>query len=119
MRNSARGAWRSAMNAQPVPERRVVEGGCPLAGPRDLIARDFSRRASFVAIVMLATLTLALPAAAETRVRIANGTLEGAMDPRSGIRAFKGIPFAAPPVGNLRWREPQPVTNWEGVRKAD
>src|SRR4051812_8642518 len=50
-------------------------------------------------------------------VKIANGTLQGLNE--SGIRTFKGIPFAAPPVGDLRWREPQPVKNWEGVRKAD
>src|SRR5690349_16445047 len=109
MRNSARGAWRSAMNAQPVPERRVVEGGCALAGPRPLIARDFRGRGSFVAIVKRATITVPLPAADATRARIGNGGLEGAMDPRSGIRAFKGISFAAPPVDNLRWRVAQPV----------
>lgn len=50
-------------------------------------------------------------------VKIANGTLEGTNE--SGIRTFKGIPFAAPPVGNLRWKEPQPVQNWQGVKKAD
>lgn len=50
-------------------------------------------------------------------VKIANGALEGVNT--SGIGTFKGIPFAAPPVGNLRWREPQPVKNWQGVRKAD
>jgi len=46
-----------------------------------------------------------------------NGTLEGLNE--SGLAVFKGIPFAAPPVGNLRWREPQPVKNWNGIRKAD
>jgi len=51
------------------------------------------------------------------RVKIANGELEGVNE--SGIKTFKGVPFAAPPVGNLRWREPQPVVNWNGVRKAD
>ncbi|MCY7359992.1 MAG: carboxylesterase family protein [Rudanella sp.] len=35
------------------------------------------------------------------------------------IREFRGVPFAAPPVGDLRWREPQPAKNWTGVRKAD
>jgi len=51
------------------------------------------------------------------RVNTANGVLEGVDE--SGIKTFKGIPFAAPPVGNLRWREPQPVQNWSGVHKAD
>lgn len=51
------------------------------------------------------------------QAKTANGILEGIDD--SGILTFKGIPFAAPPVGDLRWKEPQPVTNWQGVRKAD
>lgn len=52
------------------------------------------------------------------QVRIANGLIEGVSE-RSGIRSFKGIPFAQPPVGDLRWKEPQPAANWQGVRKAD
>ena len=51
------------------------------------------------------------------RVKTANGVLEGVDE--SGVKTFKGVPFAAPPVGNLRWREPQPVQNWSGMRKAD
>lgn len=51
------------------------------------------------------------------KVKTMNGELQGIE--KCGIRTFKGIPFAAPPVGNLRWREPQPVKNWTGVRKAD
>lgn len=47
-----------------------------------------------------------------------NGTVEGVLE-ASGVRTFKGIPFAAPPVGAFRWREPQPVKNWQGVRKTD
>lgn len=54
---------------------------------------------------------------ANLRVTTASGTLEGTYD--SGIRIFRGVPFARPPVGELRWREPQPVQPWEGVRKAD
>jgi len=52
-------------------------------------------------------------------VQTANGVLQGVIDEAAGLREFKGIPYAAPPVGDLRWREPQPVANWEGVRKAD
>ena len=52
------------------------------------------------------------------QVKIANGIVEGVIE-SSGIYSFKGIPFAAPPVGNLRWKEPQPVKNWSGVLKTD
>lgn len=56
--------------------------------------------------------------ATQPRAQVANGTLEGVTGAFE-IRTFKGIPFAAPPVGDLRWREPQPAQNWSGVRKAD
>ncbi len=51
-------------------------------------------------------------------VKVENGTIEGlpAADPR--ITSFKGIPFAAPPVGENRWRAPQAAKNWNGVLKA-
>jgi para-nitrobenzyl esterase len=52
------------------------------------------------------------------RVKTVNGTVEGTLEV-SGVRAFKGIPFAPPPVGDLRWKPPQPPRSWEGVRKAD
>jgi para-nitrobenzyl esterase len=58
------------------------------------------------------------PAAKAPQVDIENGKLEGITLP-SGIHSFRGIPFAQPPVGNLRWREPQPLQNWQGARKAD
>jgi para-nitrobenzyl esterase len=59
------------------------------------------------------------PSFAADRVKIANGTLESNAAPKNGVRSFKGIPFGQPPVGALRWREPQPVKNWKGVRNAD
>jgi para-nitrobenzyl esterase len=80
-------------------------------------------RSKWLGGLALLTLTVAgMPAAAGTtpnQVKTVNGILEGMEDASTGIRAFKGIPFAAPPVGELRWRPPQPVNNWEGVRKAD
>jgi para-nitrobenzyl esterase len=38
---------------------------------------------------------------------------------KHGVASFKGIPFAAPPIGGLRWKPPQPVVPWSGVLKAD
>ncbi|MDR6943556.1 carboxylesterase/lipase family protein [Mucilaginibacter pocheonensis] len=53
------------------------------------------------------------------RVNIENGVVEGTRESGSPILIFKGIPYAQPPVGDLRWKEPQPAKNWEGVLKAD
>ena len=69
-------------------------------------------------IAMALAAAAALPAAISDPVPTDAGQLSG-VTLASGVRAFKGIPFGAPPVGNLRWREPQPVATWQGVRKAD
>jgi para-nitrobenzyl esterase len=53
------------------------------------------------------------------RVAIDAGTLEGTVDTATGILLFSGIPYAAPPVGALRWRPPEPPAHWSGVRRAD
>lgn len=52
-------------------------------------------------------------------VRIAGGQVTGVPGRDPSITVFKGLPFAAPPVGDLRWRAPRPVVAWTGVRKAD
>ena len=60
-----------------------------------------------------------LLAVVQEPVKTDAGLLTGTPASAPGVRAFKGIPFAAPPVGELRWRAPQPVTKWAGVRAAD
>ena len=50
-------------------------------------------------------------------MKVTGGTIEG-IPAKDGIECFKGIPFAAPPVGALRWKFPQAVAAWEGVRPA-
>ena len=51
-------------------------------------------------------------------VKTVNGVVAGTIE-QSGVHSFKGIPFAAPPVGELRWKEPQPVKNWNGKLEAN
>ena len=50
------------------------------------------------------------------KVKTQNGILEGVYEPSAGLETFKGVPYALPPVGNLRWKEPQPLKNWKGIR---
>jgi para-nitrobenzyl esterase len=67
---------------------------------------------------LLAAMSVA-PAAqsqAPSTVRVDTGELQGVV--ADGVLSFKGIPFAAPPFGELRWRPPQPAARWTGVRQA-
>jgi para-nitrobenzyl esterase len=66
-------------------------------------------------IIMISFLFSAAVSGQET-VAIDTGTLQGVA--ANGVIAFKGIPFAAPPVGDLRWRPPQPAAHWTGTRSA-
>jgi para-nitrobenzyl esterase len=51
-------------------------------------------------------------------VRVEQGLLAGTNGSSADVRVYRGIPFAAPPVGDLRWKAPQPASNWQGVRQA-
>src|ERR1700686_810967 len=55
---------------------------------------------------------------AQVQARTEAGVVAGTKSADGKVVVFKGMPFAAPPVGELRWKEPQPVAQWKGVRKA-
>ena len=62
--------------------------------------------------IVLASTSLAKP------VQLDSGLVEGAVVEDTTVQVFRGIPYAAPPVGDLRWRDPAAVAPWEGVRSA-
>jgi para-nitrobenzyl esterase len=78
-------------------------------------------RASLGVLAVFVAL-MAIPAATQRGagnepVRVEGGLISGTTE--DGGRAYKGIPYAAPPVGDLRWKPPQPVVAWTGVRSSD
>lgn len=73
-------------------------------------------------LLILISLSSSLPAedqALEKPIQLKDGLVQGVRNPTTQVTSFKGIPYAAAPVGDLRWQEPQPVAKWDGVRKAD
>jgi para-nitrobenzyl esterase len=72
------------------------------------------------AAVCIASLALALPSQASNPlvIKTDQGKVQGKMSADGHARDFLGIPFAAPPVGPLRWKPPQPAAKWHGVRQA-
>ena len=67
---------------------------------------------SLIALAAVAQAQTPQPAPVKTDHGLVQGTSEG------GLTVYRGIPFAAPPVGDLRWRAPQPAAKWNGVRQA-
>jgi para-nitrobenzyl esterase len=76
----------------------------------------FRRERSAAGMLMLFAGLWGAPAGAAPRAVTEAGTLQGAV--ADGVESFKGIAFAASPVGALRWRPPQPAPHWAGVREA-
>jgi para-nitrobenzyl esterase len=78
----------------------------------------------YACVAGLVGLVVASPAAVSTPalsgpVRVAGGQVAGVAGRDASITVFKGLPFAAPPVGERRWKAPAPVVPWSGVRAAD
>src|SRR5215216_4752398 len=70
---------------------------------------------------LASVVTFAGPAFAITDpIKIESGQVSGGAGTNApAVRSYKGIPFAAPPTGDNRWRAPQPVAKWDGIRKAE
>lgn len=75
-------------------------------------------RCALVCAVALGAPAIAGAQVRYEQLRTANGVLEGVVSADGKVRTFKGIPYAAPPVGELRWKPPRPAPAWAGVRKA-
>jgi len=74
--------------------------------------------------LILAVIALKIEASSQStnafavQVKIDNGVIEGNYNTHSGIQTYFGVPFAKPPVGNLRWKAPQPLDKWSGVKQT-
>ena len=66
--------------------------------------------------LVAAALCLWACAAKPGQVKVTGGTIQGEV--LEDMTVYKGIPFAAPPVGDFRWKAPQPVVAWDGVREC-
>src|SRR5215470_11154245 len=73
---------------------------------------------SFLVAISITVTLFCRPAFSQIQtVQVTGGEIQGVV--KNGVASFKGIPFAAPPIGELRWKPPQPVRPWSGVRTAD
>ena len=81
---------------------------------------SIARHVAILALVVFAAVPAARPSRTlDAPVRVAGGLAAGVPGRDASITVFKGLPFAAPPAGDLRWRAPRPVVAWSGVKKAD
>lgn len=77
----------------------------------------YSNRFLRVLLLFFGPATCAVTLAQSPKISTESGAISGVRE--GGLTVYKGVPFAAPPVGDLRWRAPEPSAHWDGTRKAD
>jgi len=83
-----------------------------------MIKKDHSTLLFFIGALLSLSMQYGAPKNLSGPVKTASGLVSGYYHPATGITIFKGIPFAAAPVGDLRWKPPQPAIPWKGVREC-
>ena len=83
------------------------------------IITDMKRFHLIFSVILVAVLTACSQTKPIDTVKVDGGMLRGVLTENPEVMIFKGVPYAAPPVGELRFALPQPVKPWEGVRVAD
>lgn len=72
----------------------------------------------YLSLLIFALFSASFFAQQPVQTKVQNGIIEGFKDPETKISHYFGIPFAQPPVGELRWKAPQPMTSWSGVKET-
>lgn len=83
------------------------------------IGLNYKLKALLISMVGIIFLMLSLNANAGSLVSVQQGKLKGEFDQAKQVFTFKGVPFAAPPLNELRWKAPQPATSWDNIRSAE
>ena len=87
---------------------------------RSVKEMQMKRVALFLVLGAIAAISARTSAMIPEQIKIDTGLIAGTTAiGQASVRVFKGIPFAAPPLGENRWRAPQPAAKWDGVRNAD
>ncbi len=83
-----------------------------------MLVRNLCRNCTLLIMIFLLTaLILVQDAVCAEPVKIESGLIQGTVE--DGLSVYRGIPYAAPPIGDLRWRAPLPAPKWDGVRAAN